>query len=284
MVNEYKTIELQGKVVFARAVMNDFHRFPKYFSADEACFMFLSKGYFLLRTPDKTMEFTEGDGMLAKCGNYFVERPAAETENLVVTAAYFHPSIVKPFFPGELSLESFKPDFDISKFPMDDMLRIFMNSIDFLLDNPPACSAELAGLKLKELLLLLAKSDQAPSIHAFIGSLFKPYEYDFRETVLQNSDANLSLWEMAQLCNMSLATFKRRFSTVFGERPAQFFAQARLHKAARMLASDVEARISDIVYDAGFETVTHFNKAFKKQFGLSPSDYRLSQKGKSVSR
>lgn len=288
MVSEYKTIQFQGKIVFARAIMSDFRRIPKYFAADEACFMFLSKGSFHLRTPDKIVAFQEGDGMLAKCGNYFVERPALPNSGvepvLDVIAAYFHPAIVKQFFPGELSLANFKPDFDASKLPMNGMLKTYMDSIHFLLENPPACTDELIGLKLKELLLLLAKSDKAPSVHQFIASLFKPYEYDFRETILRNSTANLSLGELAVLCNMSLATFKRRFKAVFQESPAQYLSGEKLKKAAQLLTENDEARISDIVYDCGFETVTHFNKAFKKHFGQTPGAYRLSRLDKSVSR
>ncbi len=282
MTQAYKTIQLKGKTVFAKAVMGDFRRIPKYFSADEACFMVLTKGSFSLRTPDKVLEFRQGEGLLAKCGNYFVERPEtlaapANEAVLEVVAAYFHPSIVKPFFPGDLSFSNFKPDFDASKLPMNDLLKTFMDSIHFLLENPAACSDDLTVLKLKELLLLLAKTDNAPSIHAFIASLFKPYEYDFRETVQKNALANLSLPEMARLCNMSLATFKRRFSEVFQESPAQFLMNEKLKKAAEMLTLPEKA-VLDIVFDCGFESASHFSKAFKRVFGVSPTEFRLGKK------
>ncbi|MBL7809171.1 MAG: helix-turn-helix transcriptional regulator [Saprospiraceae bacterium] len=281
MVNDYKSIQIEGKTVFAKAVFSNFLREIKSFSADEACFMFLSKGSFNLRTPDKVIPFRQGDGMLAKCGNYYVERPAGTDGNLEVIAVYFHPVMVKSFFPTDLSLANFKPDFDASQFPMDEMLRLFMDGINFLLDHPEAVSDNLILLKTKELLLLLAKTDQAPSVHAFIASLFKPYEYDFRETVLRNATANLSLPEYAHLCNMSLATFKRRFSAIFGESPTQFFTKEKLKKATELLAANPATRISDIVYDCGFDTVTHFNKVFKREFGIPPTSWRLSQNAKS---
>lgn len=284
MVNEFKSIQHQGKIVFAKAVFSNFQREIKYFTADEACFMFLSKGNFNLRTPDKIIGFRQGEGMLAKCGNYFVERPDGTDGNLEAIAAYFHPSMVKSFFPIDLSLSSFKPNFDASQFPIDKMLRIFMDGISFLLDHPAACSEELILLKIKELLLLLSKSDQAPSVHAFVASLFKPYEYDFRETVLRNCTANLSLPEFSRLCSMSVATFKRRFSVVFGESPTQFLTREKLKKAIDLLAAEPDARISDIVYDCGFDTVTHFNKVFKRHFGKSPTAWRLSQNANPLSR
>lgn len=266
--------------MFAKAVMGDFRRIPKYFAADEACFMVLTKGFFRLRTPDKILEFREGEGLLAKCGNYLIERPLStgppSEAVLEVVAAYFHPSIVKGFFPGDLSFSNFKPDFDASKLPMNDLLKTFMDSIHFLLENPSVCTEDLVGLKIKELLLLLAKSENAPSIHQFIASLFKPYEYDFREIIQKNTLSNLSLSELAMLCNMSLATFKRRFTEIFGESPAHYLAIEKLKKAADLL-SVPETQISNIVYDCGFETVPHFNKAFKKHFGMSPTAFRMSE-------
>ncbi len=280
MVNDYKSIQIEGKTVFAKAVFSNFQREIKTFTADEACFMFLSKGSFNLRTPDKVIPFQQGDGMLAKCGNYYVERPAGTDGNLEVVAVYFFPAMVKAFFPADLSLSDFKPDFDANQFPMDEMLYHFMDGINFLLHHPELVSDHLVLLKIKELLLLLAKTDKAPNVHAFITSLFKPYEYDFRETVLRNATANLSLPEFAHLCNMSLATFKRRFSAVFGESPTQFFTKEKLKKATCLLAADPTTRISDIVYDCGFDTLTHFNKVFKREFGVSPTGWRLSQNDK----
>lgn len=284
MFNEFKAIRYQEKLIFAKAVMSELRRMPKYFESDESCFMFLSKGAFRLRTPDKTIDFIEGDGMLAKCGPYFVEKSRVYEGSSAVIAVYFHPSIVKNFFPVDLSLAHFKPNYNVNKMTMDSMLKIFMDGIDFLLENPQVCNDELILLKLKELLLLLAQSEQAPSVQHFVASLFQPYEYDFRVTILQNCTANLSLPELANLCNMSLATFKRRFNAVFGESPAQYLLKAKLNQAATLLHSTNEnLRIADIAYDCGFDTVTHFNKVFKKHYGLSPTEFKLSQKGKVLS-
>lgn len=284
MFSEFKAIRYQEKIIFAKAVMTELRRMPKYFEADESCFMFLSKGAFRLRTPDRIIDFIEGDGMLAKCGPYYVEKAKDNEGASAVIAVYFHPSIVKGFFPIDLSLAHFKPNYNVNKMTMDSMLKIFMDGIDFLLENPQVCNNELILLKLKELLLLLAQSEQVPSVQHFIASLFQPYEYDFRATILQNSTSNLSLPELAKLCNMSLATFKRRFNAVFGESPAQYLLKTKLQKASTMLSNTKEQlRIADIAYDCGFDTVTHFNKAFKKQYGLSPTEFKLSQKSKVLS-
>jgi AraC family transcriptional regulator, exoenzyme S synthesis regulatory protein ExsA len=75
MIIEQKEIKYKGKVVFERLVLStDFTRVPKLFAEDEACFLYLTKGAFQFRTPTNLLSFTEGDAMLAKCGNYFIEQ------------------------------------------------------------------------------------------------------------------------------------------------------------------------------------------------------------------
>ena len=74
MILEQTEIKYKGKVVFERLVMSTgFKRVPKFFSENEACFLFLTKGAFHFRTPTNFLTFNESDAMLSKCGNYFME-------------------------------------------------------------------------------------------------------------------------------------------------------------------------------------------------------------------
>tara|TARA_B100000809_G_scaffold234148_1_gene251399 strand:+ start:1233 stop:1484 length:252 start_codon:yes stop_codon:yes gene_type:complete len=72
-VHNYKKLEYKGKTIFSKMVISEYQRFEKHFQENEACFMFIDDGSILLRTPDKTLHFKSGDGLLAKCGNYFFE-------------------------------------------------------------------------------------------------------------------------------------------------------------------------------------------------------------------
>lgn len=53
--------------------MAHFHRIPKFFQENEACFMFINEGEFSVRTPDKFISLNKGKGLLAKCFDYFFE-------------------------------------------------------------------------------------------------------------------------------------------------------------------------------------------------------------------
>lgn len=280
MVLEQKTIKYKGKVVFEKVVMTtDFKRIPKFFQEDEACFLFLIKGGFQFRTPTNLLTFNEGDAMLSKCGNYFIEKltanPNPESDTLSAVAGYFYPNIVKHFFQTDLSLKNFQNNFDTTKVNVEPLLKSFVDSISYLLDNPQIADEDLILNKLKELLLLLSKTEQAKSINEFISSLFVPYEYDFKDIIQQNIYSDLSIEDFAKLTNSSVASFKRKFAELYNESPAKHILAKRLEKSTQLLQLKSKP-IADIAYECGFENISHFNKAFKRQFSKTPTEYRLS--------
>jgi AraC-like DNA-binding protein len=145
-----------------------------------------------------------------------------------------------------------------------------------LLDNPELADETLIKTKLKEFVLLVSKTQNAPSQLDFLSAMFKKDHSEFKKTILNNLYSNLSINEFAYLCGMSLSTFKRMFKKVFKDSPKKYIAKMKLEKASKLLASK-ELRISDIVYDCGFETISTFNRSFKTYFGKSPTEYRLNQ-------
>ena len=177
MVLEQTEIKYKGKVIFERLVMSTkFKRVPKLFTEDEACFLFLTKGAFHFRTPTNFLTFKEGDGMLSKCGNYFIEnvRINEKTEHQVISAigAFFYPTLVKSFFQSDLSIQQFQNNFDTTKISIEPLMKSFIDSINYMLDNPKLADENLIITKLKELLLLLSKSEKASTINEFVNSLF----------------------------------------------------------------------------------------------------------------
>lgn len=267
MILEQTEIKYKGKVVFERLVMStNFKRVPKLFTEDEACFLYLTKGGFHFRTPTNLLTFNEGDGMLAKCGNYFIENVMVneKTEHQVISAVgvFFYPQMVKSFFQSDLSIEQFQNNFDTLKISIEPLMKSFIDSINFMLDNPKVADDNLIITKLKELLLLLSKSEQGSSINTFVNSLFVTHEYNFNEVIHQNLYANLSLPELAHLCNMSLATFKRKFTDFYKESPAKYILKSKLEKSIHLLVHKSKT-ISEIAYESGFETISNFDKVLK---------------------
>lgn len=280
MILEQKVIKYKDRIIFEKIVMSSqFKRIPKLFQEEEACFLFLSKGAFHFRTPTNFLTFHEGDAMLSKCGNYFIEQVSLnekqQEKTISAIGAYFYPSIVKHFFQTDISIDQFQKNFDTIKLDIQPLLKSFLNSIDFIIDHPQIADENLIVNKLKELLLILSKSEQSNTINAFVSSLFVPYEYEFSNIIQHNLYSNLSLNELAHLCNSSLATFKRRFVEFYNLSPAKYITLKKLEKSKQLLHLKSKP-IADIAYECGFETVTNFNKVFKSHFKQSPTEYRLS--------
>lgn len=273
----YKKLKYKGKTIFAKMTLSEYKRYEKYFQENEACFMFIDEGSILLRTPDKTLHFDSGDGLLAKCGNYFFEKSQQNNNDGKVSliTAYFYPEIVAKLFVEDIFSSNYQNNYNATKVIVDKLLVNFKENINFLLDNPHIVDERLLLTKLKEFLILLAKQDNAPNVIDFVSSFFKPYEYDFKTIIQKNLLSSLSLDEFAKLCGVSLATFKRKFAVYYNESPKKYIDSKKIEKAIQLL-SNPENRVGDIAYDCGFDTIKSFNRNFKLKTGKSPSEYRKS--------
>ncbi|MFT4679567.1 MAG: AraC-like DNA-binding protein [Flavobacteriales bacterium] len=280
MSTEHKTLTYDGKVIFEKVAFDSFKRGPKNFNEKEACFMFVQEGAIELRTPDDNLSFHSGEAMLAKCGNYFFEQPARERHagnfRTRVIGIYLYPTVIKEIFDFDFSKSTHETSYASTRVNMDGLMENFRTGIEFLIDNPSVVDDELIKTKLKEFVLLLSKTENAPSLQDFAASLFKPRECDFKTTVENNIYSSLSIDEFARLTSTSVATFKRKFTSIYEVSPGKYLAQRKVEKSLKMLKSSEEL-VVNIAYDCGFENISTFNRCFKKQVGISPSEYRLSQ-------
>ena len=281
MIIAHKTLGYKNKVIFEKLVLSHFDRMPKVFKETEACFMYLQEGSFQFRTPEKVLHFEQGDGFLAKCSNYFFEQTKTDHQNAARTKGigiYLYPTVIKELFDFDLSVSDFETDYDATTINIDALMKNFINGIEFLLDNPSVSSDSMIKIKLKEFLLLLSKTENAPSLLDFVAALFKPYEYDFKKVIAQNLFSTLSIQELATLCGMSISTFQRTFYNVFEQTPSKYIHEQRMLKAKKLLTNK-NKRISEIAYDCGYNSTSTFNRLFKKTFDFSPSEFRLNKIG-----
>lgn len=81
---------------------------------------------------------------------------------------------------------------------------------------------------------------------------------------------NLPLQKFGYLTGRSLTTFKRDFSKAFSTTPQRWLTQKRLELAHYQFVEKKKKPI-DVCFEVGFENLSHFSYAFKKQFGYSPT-------------
>jgi len=63
------------------------------------------------------------------------------------------------------------------------------------------------------------------------------------------------------------------FKKATGLHFTEYVSRVRIEKARNLLLNP-NLRISEIAYDVGFQSLTHFNRVFKRVIGQSPTEYR----------
>ncbi len=102
-----------------------------------------------------------------------------------------------------------------------------------------------------------------------------PSVHPWRSTVRDCLEANSAVpgaAELARLLGVSLSTLTHRYHAVCGETLSQTITEWRLEKASSLLARP-ELSIKEIAARLGFRHQSHFSSYFKKETGLTPSQY-----------
>ena len=96
------------------------------------------------------------------------------------------------------------------------------------------------------------------------------------QTVVSRPDDEWNIEKMTALANLSRAQLMRLFKQQTGISPHAFVNLIRLRQAAVLLRQTADSVLS-IALNVGFQSETHFGKAFKKQYGISPGQYRKNE-------
>jgi len=87
---------------------------------------------------------------------------------------------------------------------------------------------------------------------------------------------NLSIRELGRLAGVSERQMERKFKTYFGIGPRQFLIRTRLMAACRLLASTDE-NLTQIAFACGFSKPSALAFYFRRELGLSPTEFRRRQ-------
>lgn len=84
---------------------------------------------------------------------------------------------------------------------------------------------------------------------------------------------SVALPDLLRLTGMSRATFARQFHRHAGKSFSTFLNQVRLRAVCRALNETAES-VSAIAFNHGFNQLSFFNRLFRREFGVSPSEWR----------
>jgi AraC-like DNA-binding protein len=94
-----------------------------------------------------------------------------------------------------------------------------------------------------------------------------------KEFIAMHQTDDLTLSQVAKAVNTSTFYFCKMFKKVTGLNFTAYVSRLRVERAKSLLLNK-NLRVSEIAYEVGFQSLTHFNRVFKRILGVSPTQYR----------
>lgn len=154
---------------------------------------------------------------------------------------------------------------------IEQMLRQMKEQKNMLYLNIKAKMLELIAVAYKyDLFTRQVREDREES--GTVENLKKVLQY-----IGEHYGSPIRLSELAELVNMNEQYFCRYFKKNIGKTITEYINMIRVEKAATALA-ETEDKIIDIASACGFDNIGYFIRRFKKEKGMTPSEYRKKSK------
>jgi AraC-like DNA-binding protein len=177
----------------------------------------------------------------------------------------FYRTLNKKLLPTEAQRQTIS----VRRLPADRPdIRSLFESITPYFDSPVAPTDELLKLKMTEGLYILLNTDK--NIYASLFDFAEPWKIDIIDFLNENYRYDLSVKEMASYTGRSLAAFKRDFKKISPLTPEKWLLEKRLAVAHDKIRNEGK-KVTDVCFEVGFKSLPHFSRAFKKQYGFSPT-------------
>ena len=149
----------------------------------------------------------------------------------------------------------------------DGFLKGYFNSLMPYFAQPEKLTPTLAHLKTNEAIELLLRR---AALKNFLFDFSEPHKIDLEAYMNRHFSYNIPLEKFAKLTGRSLSTFKRDFAKIYNTTPEKWLQKRRLEQAY-FLITQQKKRPTEVYLEVGFENLSHFSTAFKREFGVNPS-------------
>lgn len=142
----------------------------------------------------------------------------------------------------------------------------------------PFGADQMIKLKLESLLIELVRSYRINnSVHA--KNYSEPKTYGVFEYVTKNYTEKITLDELCFMFGTNKTTLCRSFKTTYGKTIVEYIIELRM-KEARRLIREGNHNMTEVSQLCGFSSIHYFSRAFKRESGLSPTEYIKTIKSK----
>jgi AraC-like DNA-binding protein/ligand-binding sensor protein len=153
-------------------------------------------------------------------------------------------------------------------------INLNKEEVELMLEGGPVMSPKQFEAVLKMLEIFARHISELAARISVIPEMSEPDAIrKSREYIRNNSDERISLDHVAAVANMSASHFCRVFKKATDMNFSEYLARVRIEKAKNMLMES-NYTMTHVAYDTGFNSVTDFNRTFKKITGETPSGFR----------
>jgi AraC-like DNA-binding protein/ligand-binding sensor protein len=169
--------------------------------------------------------------------------------------------------PAKSDLTKIKREFERAKTPFDPVLRKAWLKSPLMPPDKYNATVRLLTFFAEQLSAL------ANQIMIEKQSAEPPLVQKARAFIEAHKMESFSLGDVAKAAGASVFHFCKVFHKATGLKFTDYVARVRLEDARNQLLNQ-NRRVSEIAYDVGFQSLTQFNRTFKRVFGQSPTEFR----------
>ena len=239
---------------------------------EEHAVIFVLEGEKKFVSATQTIHVKKGNIVFIRRGYYLMQETIDTNYRSLVF--FFNEKLLKEFVGQHLELfENVslrnEENSTLLVFEVTESLEKFTESIFPYFNLETQYLSHFLRLKLQELLLHILEIDASGQFKNILFSLYKGEKVDLEYLMQSYYLKLLSLDELSRLSGRSLSAFKRDFQEKFATSPAHWIKNKRLEYAGLQL-ENTHKNVSEISLEIGYESVSHFIKAFKEKFGKTP--------------
>jgi AraC family transcriptional regulator, exoenzyme S synthesis regulatory protein ExsA len=237
---------------------------------EEYAVIFVMEGEKKFSNPSQEVIVRKGDVLFVHRGYYLMsESIDKEYKSLVF---FFNEKLLKEFVSQNREL--FQVDNELVSPIL--ILKATSNFLTFAKSLFPYFQTESAyqnqflRIKFQELILHLLEIDSTKELRSILYKIFQGQKMELDFVMNKYFLKPLTLAELSKLSGRSLSVFKREFQEFYKTTPAIWIKEKRLDHA-HFLLKNTQQNVSEISQLVGYESVSHFIKAFSGKFGLTPN-------------
>jgi AraC-like DNA-binding protein len=266
--NEFELLKIQDMTFVA--YRNNVYPSRNEIFFEEHAIVYVLEGEKKFISPTQDIHVQKGQILFFQRGCYSMNESIDSNYRSLVF--FFPESLLKEFVAQNLPLFE-----DSTEGPFEQILSLESNeNFDKFVDSLiPFFSArtnlmnQFLKLKFNELMLHLIELDRSNQFRRTLFKIYQGQKIDLAYLLETYYLKPLSIEELARISGRSLSVFKRDFEQQFHTSPAAWIRNKRLEYASFLL-QNTSKNVSEISLEIGYESVSHFIKAFKEKYGFTP--------------